>query len=442
MTSRTQRLLEGLGLHRPELRAWAMYDWANSAMMTVVVTAVFPVFYARAVTGDHPDADRDLSLATSVALGAAAVMGPILGAIGDLRPWKKRMLATFQGIAVLATAGLAFVGEGDAHLALVLFGAANVGASAAFVFYDALLTHVARDDELDRVSTAGYALGYVGGGVTLALVLAAVASPQTFGFAGEGDATRAGFVFVAVWWVVFSVPMFLRVPEPVVRLELDESGRRPALLTAVGRLRETLTELRQHRDAFTLMVAFLLYNDGIGAIIRLAAIVGAMRNFSEETLFGAILAVQFVGIPFAFAFGALAKRYGAKRCVFSALAVYVAVTVLAATMTTEWEFWALALLVGAVQGGAQALSRSLFAGMIPRHKASEFFGLFGVCEKFAGILGPLLFGLARAAGLGTEAAALTLLPFFLVGGWLLSLVDVERGRACARASDAATAAAG
>lgn len=441
MSSALPRLLARLGLGRPELRAWAMYDWANSAMVTVVVSAVFPVYFAKVVMDGDADADKTLMLATSLSLGVSAVMGPVLGALGDLRPWKKRLLATFQGLAVLATAGLCLTGPGDTGRALVLFGIANVCATAAFVFYDALLAHIARHDEIDRVSTAGYALGYVGGGVALAAVLAAVQWPEALGFADRAAATRAGFALVAVWWVVFSIPLFRGVAEPPVRREADESARPPAFRTALVRLGETFRELRRYRDAFTLMVAFLLYNDGIGAIIRLAGVVAAQRKFSDGTIYGAILAVQFVGIPCAFAFGWLAGRVGARICVLGALAVYVGVTLLAAGMDTEAEFWMLAALVGLVMGGAQALSRSLFASMVPKHKASEFFGLFGVFEKFAGILGPLLFWAAREAGLGTGDAAYTLLPFFVVGAWLLSRVDLARGRAAAAASDAATVSA-
>jgi MFS transporter, UMF1 family len=430
-------LLERLGLHRRELRAWAMYDWANSAMVTVVISTVFPEWFRNDVAAGHPDVVRDYGLATTLAIGASALLGPLLGTLGDLRPWKKRLLVTFQLLAVAASAALAFVQPGQVNTALWLFAIANVGAASAFVFYDALLPHVARDGEIDRVSTAGYALGYVGGGLALALVLAAVRYPHAFGLASAGAASRAGFALVAVWWVVFSIPLLRGVAEPPVRLDPIEVPGRTVLAAAFRRLGETLRELRRSRDAFVLMIAFLLYNDGIGAVIRLAALVGADRGIPQETLFGAILVVQFVGIPCAFAFGALAGRIGAKRCILGALAVYVVVTFLAARMSTSAEFWVLALLVGAVMGGAQALSRSLFASMVPRHKSSEFFGLFGVCEKFAGVAGPGLFTVIQATTHDTTLGVLSLLPFFAAGAWLLLRVDVDRGRAAARAADAA-----
>jgi UMF1 family MFS transporter len=432
-------VLARLGLGRPELRAWAMYDWANSAVVAVVITTVFPIWYERTLAAGAANGIRDFGIATTAALLLSAVMGPVLGALGDVRPWKKRLLLVFQGAALLSTAALAFVPQAAAHTALVLFAVANVGASAAFVFYDALLSHVARDDELDRVSTAGYALGYVGGGLALALSLGAVTAHEQLGFASRDSATRASFLIVAAWWAVFSVPLFRRVPEPPVAVRPD-SGR--PLRDALVQLRGTFHELRRYRDAFTMMIAFLLYNDGIGAVIRLATIVGAERKFGETTMMGAILAVQFVGIPCAFAFGALAGRIGAKRSVFLALAVYAVVTWLAASMETETEFWVLALLVGAVQGGAQALSRSLFASMTPRARASEFFGLFGVFEKFAGIIGPALFTVVFASTGDSRLATLTVFPFFVVGALVLWRVDVGRGRAEARAADEAEAVSG
>lgn len=426
-----------------------MYDWANSALWTTVITAVFPVYFQRVVANgamEKSEATQAYAAATTIAVGLVALIGPPLGALADCRPWKKRMLAAFQAVAVAATAGLFFVGRGDVAAALILFGLANVGAAGALMFYDSLLPHVARPDELDRVSTAGYALGYVGGGLMLALDLAWIQFPGAFGLpSGEGlsesDATlpaRLSFLAVAVWWTVFSIPMYRRVAEPPVALEPDEAPGASAVSIAFSRCAETLRELRRYRDAFVLMIAFLLYNDGVLTIIRMAAGYGSNMGLSQGTLIGAIVAVQFVGIPCAFAFGALARRFGPRACILGALSVYLVVTFLAWRMSTEWHFWALALLVALVQGGVQALSRSLFASMVPRHKSSEFFGIFGVCEKFAGIAGPALFAVTIGLTGSERTAILTVLPFFAVGAWLLTRVDIGRGREVARAADETT----
>jgi len=430
-------LAERLGLHRPELRAWAMYDWANSAFMTTIIAAVFPIYFANvAAAGLPPEtATFRFSLATTIALAIVAIVSPFLGALADYGGLKKRLLLAFQSLAIAATALMVFILKGDWALALVLFAIGNIGAAGAFTFYDSLLPHIARHDELDRVSTAGYALGYVGGGLLLVINLLWIQQPQWFGMADAGVATRLSFLSVAVWWAVFSLPLFRRVPEPARRIEEDERLGENLLVAAFGRLGETFRELARYRQALLMLIAFLLYNDGIATIIRMASLYGAQLGIGEEHLILALLLVQFVGIPCAFLFGRLAGRIGAKRAVFLALAVYAGVSVLGYYMTTALHFYLLALLVGAVQGGSQALSRSLFAAMIPRHKSSEFFGFFGVFEKFAGILGPLLFAAAVGQTGSSRTAILSVIGFFAAGALVLTLVNVPEGERAAREAE-------
>jgi UMF1 family MFS transporter len=431
-------LLERLALHRPELRAWAMYDWANSAFMTTIVAAVFPIYFNRvAAAGLTPtEASFAFAVATTVALTSAALLSPVLGAAADFAAIKKPMLGGFLALGVVATAGMFFVQEGDWRLGAGLFVLANIGATSSFVFYDSLLPYVARPDEIDRVSSAGYALGYLGGGLLLAINVLWIQWPERFGLNSPDLAIRLSFVSVAVWWVAFSTPLFRRVAEPARRLEADEHPGDNPLRVAFTRLGETLRELTHYRHAFLLMLAFLIYNDGINTIIRLATTYGTEIGLPQTALITALLTVQFVGIPFAFLFGQIAVRIGAKSAIFLALAVYIIITVLAYSMTTVREFYLLAILVGTVQGGSQALSRSLFASMIPRHKSSEFFGFFGVFEKFAGIAGPAVFaGMIWATG-SSRTAILALIAFFVVGAALLVPVNVERGQQTAREADA------
>src|SRR6185312_6835065 len=322
-----------------------------------------------------------------------------------------------------------------------------IGVTGSFVFYEALLPHLARGDEIDRVSTAGYALGYVGGGILLALNLAWIQRPAWFGLpAGpgldEGAATlpvRLAFVSVAVWWLVFSVPLFRRVPEPPPRLESDERRGENAVRAAFVRLGETFRELRGYRQAFLMLLAFLIYNDGIQTIIKMATAYGTELGIGQSALIGAILLVQFVGIPCSFLFGALAGRIGAKRALFLGLLAYTVISVLGYFMKTAAHFYVLAGLVGMVQGGTQALSRSLFASMVPPHKSGEFFGFFSVFEKFAGIFGPLIFAGTIAATGSSRNAILSVIGFFAVGAAILTFVDLDRGRLEAQAADAETA---
>ena len=431
-------LLQRLGLGRPELRAWAMYDWANSVFVTTVIAAVFPIYFSTVAAADLPPsvATARFATATTIALAVVAVLAPFLGALADYAAARKKMLAAFLGLGVLATACMFFIQRGDWELACVLFILGNIGASGSFIFYDSLLPHIANDAEMDRVSTAGYALGYLGGGLLLALNLAWIQQPGFFGIADAAAAARLSFLSVAVWWLGFSLPLFRYVAEPPRRLEADERRDTPLLRAVLAQLSETVGELRAYKQAVLLLVAFLLYNDGIGTIIRMATSYGTEIGIPQGALITAILLVQFIGLPCSFLFGSLAGQIGAKRAILLSLLVYIAISIIGYFMTTAWHFYCLAILVGMVQGGSQALSRSLFASMIPRYQSSEFFAFFAICEKFAGIFGPAIFaGMIMTTG-SSRNAILAVLLFFIAGGMLLALVDVSEGQRVAREAEA------
>lgn len=440
----TSLLLARLGLRTKEQRAWAMYDWANSAMVTVIITAIFPVFYSSYASSGLPEETATFrhGIATTIALAFVAVLAPVLGAVADNAAVKKKMLGTFLGIGLAAVIAMFFIRQGAWLFASALFVLANIGANGSFVFYDALLPHVASRDEIDRVSTAGYALGYIGGGLLLAVCLAVILDPGLIGLTAGDDATaaqaslpaRLSFVAVAVWWALFAIPLFRRVPEPPVRVT-GPAPARGAFRAAIAQLRRTSTNLRTYRHAFLMLVAFLVYNDGIGTIIRMATIYGQEIGIEQSTLIGTVVIVQFVGIPFAFLFGALAAVIGSKRAILIGLAVYIVISILGYYMTTKTQFLVLGLLVGMVQGGTQALSRSLFGSMIPNHESGEFFGLFAVFEKFAGILGPLVFSAAILVSDSSRNAILSVAAFFVVGGAVLAFVDPEEGRRVAAESE-------
>ena len=432
-----QHLLERLGLGRRELRAWAMYDWANSAFQTTIIAAIFPIYFQKVAAAGMPGAlaTSRFAWATTLAILIVAIIAPVLGAIADYAAAKKMLLGVFLAIGAAATGAMYFITRGDWMLALVLFVVANVGVAGSIVFYESLLPHLVGVDELDRVSTAGYALGYLGGGVLLAINVLMMSKPAWFFLPNREIAVRASMASVAVWWVVFSIPLFRDVPEPARRLEAGERPRGNALIPAIRRLIETLHELRRYRQAFILLLAFLLYNDGIQTIIRMATTYGTEIGIDENAMIGALLITQFIGVPFGFLFGMFADRIGAKRAVFVGLAVYTLITILGYFMRTAMHFYALAIMVGMVQGGTQALSRSLFASMIPKHKSSEFFAFFGVFERYAGILGPAVFAwVVMHSGTGRNAI-LSVLAFFILGGALLTLVDVNAGRLAAREAE-------
>lgn len=429
-----ERWLRALGLHRPELRAWAMYDWANSAFATTVMAALLPIYYADVAAVTLPEHLRSAywGYTTSFALFVVAAVSPVLGAMADYLGAKKRLLGVSMLLGAGATALLAVVGTGDWILASGVFVLANAGFAAANIFYESLLPYVADDAEIDRVSTGGYAMGYVGGGLLLAVHLAWVLSPSTFGMADAGQASRIAFLSVSVWWILFSVPLFRRVREPEARLEIDEVLDLNPVKVGFRRVVRTLGELRHHRHAFLFLLAFWFYNDGIGTIIKMATVYGREVGIGTGDLVGALLLVQFLGIPFTFLFGALADRIGTRNGIYLALCVYTAISVFGYFMDTAWHFWVLAGAVGTVQGGAQALSRSLYASLIPRGKSSEFFGFYSVSSKFAGILGPFFFGLVAQLAGGSRPAILSLVVFFVGGMILLGRVDEVEGRRLAR----------
>jgi MFS transporter, UMF1 family len=440
--------LQALGLHRKELRAWAMYDWGISGMQTIIMTAVFPIFFVKvaAVGMNAERASAWWGYVNTIGAVLIAVLAPILGALADFKAAKKKFLIAFMLLGAGATAAMFFIQRGSMVYASVTFILSLAGATGSMTFYEALLPHIADESEIDRVSTAGYALGYIGGGLLLAISLLLIQKPELVGLPhGPGlspaDSTlpaRLSFVAVAAWWVAFAIPVLRIVPEPPRGLEPDEAARTAPIRASIARLGTTLRELRDYKQAFLMMLAFTIYNDGIQTIIKMASVYGTELHIDQGQLIAAILLVQFIGIPAAFAFGSLAGRFGAKRSIFFGLLVYTGICIFGYFLRTARDFWILAIVVGLVQGGTQALSRSLFATLVPKHKSGEFFGFFSVFEKFGGILGPLAFAVAAQLAGSSRVAILSVIAFFIVGAWLLTMVDEKAGAAAARAADTAT----
>jgi UMF1 family MFS transporter len=445
--SRLAGVRERFGLGSRAALSWATYDWANSAFATTVVAAVFPIYYESVIAGGLPGnlASVYFGYTTALGLGLVALVSPVLGAVADHYRAKKRLLAGFAALGVVATAGLSLTRAGDVLLASGLFVAANIGFVGANVFYDSLLSHLA-SDQPEKLSAAGYALGYFGGGALLVVNLAWVLTPETFGFATQGAATRAALLSVSVWWAVFSVPLLWDVPEPD-----PGNGEAPVLtdnpVTAgFGRLRQTWTDIREYRDLLLFLGAFLLYADGIGTIIRMASIYGSALGIGQTGIIGALVLVQFLGVPFSFGFGSLPGRTLAaagyrleittKRALYLGLAVYTGISVGGFFMQSAWQFWLLAVAVATVQGGTQALSRSLYATLVPTEKSSEFFSFFSISSKFAGILGPALFAFIGQLTGSSRYSIVSLLVFFIGGAALLSRVDVDEGQRVAAAATA------
>jgi UMF1 family MFS transporter len=409
--------------------SWCFYDWANSAFATTIMAAVLPVFYSSVAAAglSKTTASSYWGYTNTVAMLIVAFSAPLLGALADHSGKKKKFLAAFAALGILSTAGLVSVGPGGWFLASFLYILGMVGFSGGNNFYDSLLPHVAGDGEIDRVSSWGYALGYLGGGILLVFNLAMILKPHSFGLPNAEWGTRCAFLTVSVWWAIFSVPILKNVSEPPVVPIAGESAK--PLRASLQRLSLTFKNIRRHREAFKFLMAFWLYNDGIGTIISMAVIFGAEINIAQEHLIGSILAVQIVGVPCSILFGKLAGRIGPKGAILAGLVVYTGIAVGGYFIQTALHFWILAILVGVVQGGTQALSRSLFGTLIPKSRSAEFYSFYDVSSKFAGIIGPAVFGLVGQMTGSSRLSIVSLVIFFIVGGALLLTVDVKKGRA-------------
>jgi UMF1 family MFS transporter len=407
------------------INAWCMYDWANSAFATTIMAAVLPVYYesvaGRGLPGNTPTVYWGYT--SSIALLIGALLAPILGSIADYTGTKKKFLAVFAALGILFTALLVLAGSGDWLLASAFAICGEIGFSAANIFYDSLLPHVAKAEDMDFVSSKGYALGYLGGGILLAINIAMIMLAPS---GTQELMTRLTFVTVAVWWALFSIPLFRRVAEPPRSTEGIPAGT-SAVAGGFERLASTFREMSKYRELVKFIVAFWLYNDGIGTIIKMATIYGAEIGIGQTSLIGALLLTQFVGIPFSLLFGRFGRRIGTKRSIVVGLACYVLISIGGYFMSQAWHFWALAFAVGMVQGGTQALSRSLFGVMAPKAKSAEFFGFYDVSAKFAGILGPALFAVVGQLAGSSRLSIVSLVVFFAVGGWLLTRVDEREG---------------
>ena len=424
-------------LKRKPVVAWAFYDWANSAFATTIMAGFFPVFYS-AIT-------QELSTESSqfwfnVTLAAAsiviAVSAPILGAVADRGGSRKKFLVFFASLGILMSGALAWVHAGQWWMGLVLYGLGTVGFSGANVYYDSMLVDVAEDEELDLVSALGYSAGYIGGGLLFMVNVLMVQKPEWFGFSGASAAVKASFLSVSVWWALFTVPLLLWVEETPTK---DKASPVQAVRQGLRQLAATFRELRSFKVLVLFLVAYWIYIDGVNTVIKTAVFFGdRILGLEQAALITALLLTQFVAFPAALAFGKLGQRIGPKPAILIGIAVYLAALVYAwRFLQDEGDFYVLAVAIGLVQGGVQSLSRSLYARLVPPSKTAEFFGFFNMVGKFATIFGPLMIAFTPMVvpGATDRDGILSLTVLFLVGGFLLSRVQVAEGIEAARRFD-------
>jgi len=434
----------------PEKRAvwgWAIYDWANSAFATTVMAGFFPIFFKQYWShgADVNVSTAQLGFGNALAGLLVALMAPLLGAVADRGGVKKKFLIFFAYLGVLASAGLFFVAKGQWALAIFVYVLGVIGFSGANIFYDALLPGLAGENRVDRVSSLGFSLGYLGGGLLFLVNVLMTLMPARFGLPDAAAAVRISFLTVAAWWGVFTLVTIFWVPEPVIRG--PRSGT-PALAAGLHQLLGTLRRARHLKTVSLFLLAYWFCIDGVDTIIRMAVDYGMSLGFAPNDLIVALLLVQFVGFPAALVFGRLGERWGVRRAIYLAIVVYIGVTLWGTMMRERHEFYILAFVIGLVQGGIQALSRSYYTRIIPRDQAAEFFGFYNMLGKFATIMGPALMGTvglvvrhvmmpanpdaARIEAVGQLATRWSLgsvVVLFLIGLLLFSMVDEARGRA-------------
>jgi len=398
-----------------------MYDWANSAFATTVMAGFFPVFFKDYWnTGVDPTTSTfRLGMANSLASLLIVMLAPVLGAIADCMGRRKALLFSFAFLGVLMTGGLYLVNQGDWFLAAFLYVLALIGFSGSNVFYDSLLPFVSGKDDLDHTSALGFSLGYLGGGLLLLLNVMMALHPGWFGITDGTAAVRISFLMVAVWWLVFSLPLMLLVDEPDGEAS---SLSMKVLQQGFIRIWQTLHEVRQLRNVWLFLVAYWLYIDGVDTIVRMAVDYGLSLGFDRNSLIVALLITQFTGFPSALAFGWFGGRYGPKAGIYTGLLVYIIVTFWASVMDSATEFYYLAFLIGLAQGGIQALSRSMYARMIPLGRSAEFFGFYNMLGKFAAIIGPVMIGWVGVLSGNPRIGILSLLVLFVAGGVILMKV--------------------
>lgn len=395
-----------------EEKSWIFYDWANSAQSAIVAAIILPIFFkSMAQLGGVSDVDATAywGYATSLGTLICAVLAPFLGTLGDFKGYRKRLFSFFLFVGVGGTALLAFTSSWK--LLLLFYMLSTIGFNGAGVYYDAFLNDVTTSERMDKVSTYGYGLGYIGGStIPLLIALALIQFGDKIGIPTQ-LATQLSFLMTAVWWLLFSIPILRNVKQ--------KNGVEPqgAIVSQTfANLARTLKNIRSYKPLMFFLLAYFFYIDGVGTIIHMATVFGDSCGLGSMDLMLVLLVVQIVAFPFAILYGVLAGRFGARKMIIVGIATYLIVCIVGFRLQTLRDFLILAVLVGTAQGGIQALSRSFYGKLVPQGHASEFFGFFDIFGKFSAVVGPALFSfIAQATGI-VNMGILGVMSMFIIGG--------------------------
>ena len=405
-----------------EENSWIRYDWANSAYSIVIVTAIFPLFYKASATEagiSNADSTAYLGYTISIATFILAMLGPILGTIADYQGFKKKFFAFFFALGVAFTGLLAFV-PGDQWLILLLFYTfSTIGFAGANIFYDAFLVDITTEERMNRVSARGYGMGYLGSTIPFIICLALILLAQRDIIPLSVTlATQISFLLTALWWGLFSIPLFKNVTQNYY------IAREPKpIVNSFKRLGKTLKNIRSHKPLFLFLLAYFFYIDGVGTIITMSTAYGSDLGISATNLLIILFVTQLVAAPCAIIYGRLSEKFTGKTMLYVGIIIYIFVCIYAFFLETTLDFWILAMLVGTSQGGIQALSRSYFAKLVPKENANEFFGFYNIIGKFASIMGPLLLGITAQITGNTAYGVFSLVILFIIGIIILLFVQ-------------------
>ena len=402
--------------------SWALYDWANSAFATTVMAGFFPIFFKSYWASNLSDAESTFAIGSVNSLVGLliAFSAPVLGALADAGDSKRKFLFSFAFLGIIATGYLFFIPESSWKLAVVFYGIGVIGFSGGNIFYDSLLVTVSKEKERNRVSALGFSLGYLGGGILFLLNVAMFLYPNWFGLENQIEAVLWSFLSVAVWWLIFSLPIYLNVKEPIQNASKKQINT--VIDDAFENLLNTAKSIKKFKSAVIFLLAYFLYMDGVDTIIRMATSYGSDIGLSATSMIQALLLTQFIGFPATLVFGYYADRFGYKYSLSFAIIVYIIVVLFSSQMDTALEFYIVASVIGLVQGGVQAISRSFFSTLIPENKAAEFFGFYNFIGKSSVFLGPFMVsGIALITG-SPSYGILSLLILFIPGLILLWLV--------------------
>jgi len=401
---------------RKDQISWILYDWANSAYSIAIITAILPIFY-KDVAAHHLSGNQATAYwgyANTLSTLLLALFAPFLGSLGDYGARKKTYLGLFLGLGLIFTALLFFVEPGGYFLCLIIYLLSFIGFAGANIFYDSLLVDVALPKQRDTLSSQGYAWGYLGSTIPFLGAILLIQNPLWLGLTDSVMATRLSFVLIALWWGIFSLPLFFSVKQKYFH------PHRHNFRQSFQNLAKTLREIKNHKPLRYFLLAYFFYIDGVDTIVKMGAIYGKDLGLGTKDLLIILFVVQLVAFPFALLFGLFAKRFETRTLLKAGVLIYIGITVFAFFMRTTTDYWILAMLVASSMGGIQALSRSLFSKLIPPEKAGEYFGVYNICGKFAAILGPLLMGgLSHMTG-NSRIGILSLIALFAVSLWFLS----------------------